>query len=249
MSQTLFTYVLHSFHFDTHGNLWNDGWSSQIVDTSNIQSKHVLTILADDLPDNGWTGKQARETWDIVFTLCRLKEILTNLNLDFLNFITRVNFIRHFLKCVAFALQGSIYDWVRLHRLHHQTFKTSDDPFYSDKDFLHSQVFSHIRKLSPRQEKLLDTVNMKDIEEDGIVMFQKRFYWILYLIIFVLLPINAPLEYWNDSVQAAIFVAFSLRYIVVINIAWLINSAHFIWGLDKNHKQSDSNMVFIVTKR
>lgn len=76
-----------------------------------------------------------------------------------------------------------------------------------------------------------------------------RFYWILYLIIFVLLPINAPLEYWDDSVQAAIFVAFSLRYIIVINISWLISSAHFIWGLDKNHKQSDSNMVFIVTKR
>lgn len=76
-----------------------------------------------------------------------------------------------------------------------------------------------------------------------------RFYWILYLVLFVLLPINAPLEYWDDSVQAAIFVAFSLRYIIVINIAWLINAAHFIWGLDKNHKQSDSNMVFIVTKR
>lgn len=79
--------------------------------------------------------------------------------------------------------------------------------------------------------------------------FFNRFYWILYLVLFVLLPINAPLEYWDDSVQAAIFVAFSLRYIIVINIAWLINSAHFIWGLDKNHKQSDSNMVFIVTKR
>lgn len=75
-----------------------------------------------------------------------------------------------------------------------------------------------------------------------------RFYWILYLVLFVLLPINAPLEYWDDSVQAALFVAFSLRYLIVINIAWLVNSAHFIWGLDKNKKQSDSNMVFIVTR-
>lgn len=152
-------------------------------------------------------------------------------------------------KIILYPFQGSIYDWVRVHRLHHQTFKKPDDPFYSDKDFLHAQVFSHIRKLSPHQEKLLETINMKDIEVDGIVMFQKRFYWLLYLVLFVLLPINAPLEYWDDSVQAAIFVAFSLRYIIVINIAWLINSAHFIWGLDKNHKQSDSNMVFIVTKR
>lgn len=79
-------------------------------------------------------------------------------------------------------------------------------------------------------------------------IFIFRFYWLLYLVLFVLLPINTPLEYFNDSVQAAIFVAFSLRYFIVLNVCWLINSAHFIWGLDKNHKQSDSNMVFIVTK-
>uniref|UniRef100_A0A336M291 CSON009060 protein n=1 Tax=Culicoides sonorensis TaxID=179676 RepID=A0A336M291_CULSO len=146
------------------------------------------------------------------------------------------------------AGQGSIYDWVRLHRLHHEKFKTSDDPYYSDKDFLHAHVFAQIRTLSPKQEELLKKVDMIDIEADNIVMFQKKFYWILYLVLFVLLPINAPLEYWDDSVQAALFVAFSLRYIIVINIAWLINSAHFIWGLDKNKKQSDSNMVFIVTR-
>lgn len=63
-----------------------------------------------------------------------------------------------------------------------------------------------------------------------------------------MLPINAPLEYWDDSVQAALFVAFSLRYLIVLNVSWLITSAHFIWGLDKKHKPSDSNMIFLVTK-
>lgn len=150
--------------------------------------------------------------------------------------------------CQTLAGQGSIYEWVRLHRLHHETFRTANDPYYSDKDFLHAQVFANIRKLSARQEKMLEKVDMRDLEQDGIVMFQKRFYWFLYPVLFVLLPINAPLEYWGDTVQAAIFVAFSLRYLLVLNIAWLVNSAHFIWGLDKNHKQSDSNMVFIVTK-
>lgn len=111
-----------------------------------------------------------------------------------------------------------------------------------------AQVFAQIRKLSPKQEKLLSEVNMEDIEKDKVVMFQKRFYWLLYLVLFVLLPINAPLEYWNDSLQAALFVAFSLRYFIVLNMAWLVNSAHFIWALNKDHKQSDSNMVFIVTK-
>lgn len=75
-----------------------------------------------------------------------------------------------------------------------------------------------------------------------------RFYWILYFVLHVLLPINAPLEYWGDSISAAIFVTFSLRYLLVLNVCWLINSAHFIWGLDKNFKPSDSNMVFFITK-
>lgn len=79
-------------------------------------------------------------------------------------------------------------------------------------------------------------------------LFSCRFYWILYIIFFVLLPINAPLEYWGDSVQAAIFVVFSLRYLIVLNVAWLITSSHLIWGLDKKHKPSDSNMIFLVTK-
>lgn len=68
------------------------------------------------------------------------------------------------------------------------------------------------------------------------------------MVFFVLLPINAPLEYWGDSVQAALFVAFSLRYLILLNVVWLINSAHLVWGLDKRYKPSDSNMIFLVTK-
>lgn len=158
-----------------------------------------------------------------------------------------------FLKIVlmlsqTMAGQGSIYDWVKKHRLHHKTFRTSDDPYYSEKEFIDAHVFAQIRSFSPYQEELLHRIDMSDLEEDKVVMFQKRFYWILYFVFFVLLPINAPLEYWNDSVQAAIFVAFSLRYLIVLNVAWLVNSAHFIWGLDKRYKPSDSNMIFLVTK-
>jgi stearoyl-CoA desaturase (Delta-9 desaturase) len=89
--------------------------------------------------------------------------------------------------------------------LHHQTFKTSDDPFYSDKDFLHAQVFAHIRKLSPRQEKLLDTVNMKDMEEDGIVMFQKRLKTLKDFIL-ILFSTNCSSDF------TGFFTSFSLYY-------------------------------------
>lgn len=158
-------------------------------------------------------------------------------------------FLRIWLMlCQTMAGQGSIYDWVQKHRLHHETFKTDDDPFYSNKDFLSAHVFAQIRNLSEKQEALLKKIDMSDLEQDKVVMFQKKFYWILYGILFVLLPINAPMEYWNDTVLAALFITFCLRYLIVINACWLINSAHFIWGLDKNNKPSDSNMIFLVTK-
>lgn len=49
-----------------------------------------------------------------------------------------------------------------------------NDPFYSDKEFLDAQVFAQIRGFSPHQEHLLKQIDMKDLEADGIVMFQKR---------------------------------------------------------------------------
>lgn len=72
------------------------------------------------------------------------------------------------------SLQGCIYEWVRRHRLHHKVFKTSDDPYYSDKDFLQAQVVSQFRKLSVKQQRMLDEIDMKDMEEDPVVMFQKK---------------------------------------------------------------------------
>lgn len=157
--------------------------------------------------------------------------------------------LRIFLMlCQTMTGIGSIYDWVRAHRLHHMKFKHDDDPFYSNKDFFSAHVTAQLKSYSPQQERMLSEVDMADIEEDGVVMFQKKFYWIFYFVLFVLLPINAPLEYWGDNVQAAIFVTFFFRYLIVANVSWLVNSAHFIWALDKNQKTSDSNMIFFVTK-
>ncbi|XP_049306390.1 acyl-CoA Delta-9 desaturase [Bactrocera dorsalis] len=157
--------------------------------------------------------------------------------------------LRVFLMlCQTIAGQGPIYRWVQTHRLHHQKFRQEVDPFYSARGFMAAQVNAQIMSYTREQQQLLSQVDMSDIEQDKVVMFQKKYYWVLYFFLHVLLPINAPLEYWGDSIAAATFVAFSLRYLIVLNVCWLINSAHFIWGLDKNFKPSDSNSVFFITK-
>lgn len=58
--------------------------------------------------------------------------------------------------------------------MHHKTFKTPDDPYYSDKDLMHAQVLAQFRKLSVKQQRMLDEIDMSDIEQDPVVMFQKK---------------------------------------------------------------------------
>lgn len=71
---------------------------------------------------------------------------------------------------------------MRKHRLHHETFRTSNDPYYSEKEFLDAHVFAQIRSLSPQQEEMLKNIDMKDLEEDKVVMFQKRLVFFLVIV-------------------------------------------------------------------
>ncbi|XP_014362557.2 acyl-CoA Delta-9 desaturase [Papilio machaon] len=145
--------------------------------------------------------------------------------------------------------QGSIYSWVQYHRLHHALFETDVDPYDHKKGFFYAHMLTRLKKLSPYQEKLKEQIDMSDIEKDSIVMFQKNFYWLLYAVLFLLLPLNAPLEYWNDSVMSAVFVMGFLRYALVLHAAWLVESGFCIWGLKENDKYpSDSNLVFFLNQ-
>ncbi|KAJ8721551.1 hypothetical protein PYW07_002326 [Mythimna separata] len=144
---------------------------------------------------------------------------------------------------------GSIYDWVQYHRLHHAHFATDDDPYNYNKGFTYSHFLTRLWKLSPHQEKLKSNIDMSDLEKDSVVIFQKRLYWGLYAVLFLLLPLNAPLEYWDDSVLSSVFVIGFLRYLVTLHASWLIESAICVWGLRPGEKSPpDSNAVFILNK-
>ncbi|XP_063822443.1 acyl-CoA Delta-9 desaturase [Ostrinia nubilalis] len=147
------------------------------------------------------------------------------------------------------AGQGTIYDWVQYHRLHHATFATDADPFDYRRGFGYAHVIARLRKLSPLQEKLKSEIDMSDLDNDPVVVFQSKAYWIMYGILFVLLPLNAPLEYWNDSILSAVFVIGFVRYLVILHASWLVESGICVWGLQPGEKcPPDSNWLFILTK-
>ncbi|XP_020811991.1 acyl-CoA Delta(11) desaturase [Drosophila serrata] len=157
--------------------------------------------------------------------------------------------LRVFLMlCQSTAGQGSIYSVVQAHRLHHAKFQQDEDPFYSKHSFMYAQVRGGLLKYSPQQEELLKDIDMSDLEKDGIVMFQKRFYVLLYIFLNVLLSVNTPFQYFNESISASMFVGFWLRSLIVINLGNLVHSSHFIWSIHKGFKPADSNSIFVITK-
>lgn len=71
---------------------------------------------------------------------------------------------------------------------------------------------------------------------DNIELIIYRFYIPLFIIFGLLLPINAPAEYWGESIVTSFFVIGFLRLAVLLNISWLINSATHIWSLKPQDK-------------
>ncbi|XP_044262143.1 acyl-CoA Delta-9 desaturase [Tribolium madens] len=158
--------------------------------------------------------------------------------------------LRVFLMlCQTLAGQTSIYNWVRLHRLHHKYFQTELDPFNPQKGFIYSHFIANNLKLSQAQEKLLEEIDMSDLEQDKIVMFQKKYYWFLFVIVTLLLPINAPVEYWDETILNSFFILGWLRLGISYHLRLLIHSGINIFDFKQTDRNSyDSNAVFFVNK-
>lgn len=80
------------------------------------------------------------------------------------------------LLCIfnCISLQSHIYTWVQVHRAHHKFADTDGDPHNSKR----GMFFAHAGWLfiEPTQDTLEKTaaVDMSDIHQDAVVMFQKK---------------------------------------------------------------------------
>lgn len=70
--------------------------------------------------------------------------------------------------------QGSLYDWVLEHRLHHAYFNTEKDPFNPNRGFLFAYFTNKLVSSHPDHEKLLKSIDAKDLEQDPIIIWQRR---------------------------------------------------------------------------
>ena len=80
------------------------------------------------------------------------------------------------------------------------------------------------------------TINMSDLEADPIVMWQKKYYIILFALIVIAFPVLVPCYFWNENLWLSFWVCFTCRFCTTLNIAFFVNSAAHMYG-DKPYDQ------------
>ncbi|XP_047106150.1 acyl-CoA Delta-9 desaturase-like [Schistocerca piceifrons] len=141
------------------------------------------------------------------------------------------------------AFQNHIYEWVRDHRVHHKFTDTDADPHNSRRGFF----FSHIGWLMVRKHPLVREkgrqLDMSDLRQDPVVMWQMRLYPVIMPLFCFVLPAWIPVALWGESGWVSWHLASVLRYTVSLNITWCINSVAHVFGhrpFDKSISATDS---------
>ena len=69
------------------------------------------------------------------------------------------------------------------------------------------------------------------ITEGLILVLCFRFYIPACILIGFVMPTVLPWYFWNESLWSAYFICGILRYIICLNVTWLVNSAAHMWGM------------------
>ncbi len=94
---------------------------------------------------------------------------------------------------------------------------------------VHFQIGWLLCKKHPEVIRKGSKIDLSDLRSDSIVMFQHRFYIPLTTVFSFVLPTVLPNLLWGESLCVAYCQAV-LRYIVVLHVTWLVNSAAHFWG-------------------
>lgn len=144
---------------------------------------------------------------------------------------------------------GPIYDWVLYHRLHHKFHGTDKDPYNHNKGLIYSHYMGNLQSPKVDYEQAKIEVDVRDLDDDIYVWAQKHFYWLIFGVFGLLLPLNAPLEYWDESMGLTVMLTGILRFAITVNVSWLVNSALIIWDVTKKQSTSPFNLaIFFIRK-
>ncbi|CAG6017048.1 stearoyl-CoA desaturase b [Menidia menidia] len=130
----------------------------------------------------------------------------------------------------SMAFQNHIYEWARDHRVHHKYSETDADPHNATRGFFFSHIGWLLVRKHPDVIEKGRKLELADLRADPVVMFQKRYYKLSVVLLCFLVPMFVPWYFWGETLKVGYFVPGLLRYTVVLNATWLVNSAAHIWG-------------------
>jgi len=127
----------------------------------------------------------------------------------------------------AAAIQNSILAWSRHHRVHHRFVDDPvKDPYSIKRGFLHAHIGWVLKDQVKNPE--LERVNLRDLENDPIVMWQHKYYWYIVIATNIVLPL--ALGALVGRPLGVFMFATVLRLFVVENIIFSTNSFCHMWG-------------------
>ncbi|XP_026735690.1 acyl-CoA Delta(11) desaturase-like [Trichoplusia ni] len=134
------------------------------------------------------------------------------------------------------AGQNSIYQWVRDHRLHHKFSDTDADPHNSRRGLF----FSHIGWLMMHKNEEVRTqgkkIDMSDIENDAILMFQDRNFTLMKLIFCYVIPTTFGIYFWGEEWKCAVAWQCFIRYLSALHCEMTVNSLAHAYGYQPYNK-------------
>ncbi len=134
-----------------------------------------------------------------------------------------------FMCANSAAHQGSIYHWVRDHRMHHRYTDSELDPHSIQYGFWYSHIGWLFFKKNQSLRDATSKIDMSDIENDSIVMFQRKHYMVLSNLFCFVLPTLYGWYAWN-SLWIGYFYFGVLRWVFLLHATWCVNSVAHMWG-------------------
>uniref|UniRef100_A0A0B7A1V2 Fatty acid desaturase domain-containing protein n=3 Tax=Arion vulgaris TaxID=1028688 RepID=A0A0B7A1V2_9EUPU len=139
--------------------------------------------------------------------------------------------LRAFLAlCNCISFQNSVFEWSRDHRAHHKYSETDADPHNAKRGFFFAHIGWLLVKKHPDVKDKGKVLDLSDLKNDPVVAFQDRHYKKLVLLLCIIIPTYVPVYVWGESAFISFYVAVILRYTLVLNATWLVNSAAHMWG-------------------
>ena len=114
--------------------------------------------------------------------------------------------------------------------MHHKYSETDADPHNAKRGFFFSHVGWLLVKKHHDVKELGKNIDMSDLKLDPVVMFQRKYYIPLVLLIWGAMPTFIPCILWGEHKVNSFFICVTLRYCLTLNLTWFVNSAAHMWG-------------------